>query len=220
MDDFEIYLRCQTYDLKINRAIEKFISRVKWLPLSAGLDVFKESHLLLRRQREALFEESKRGEERVRQRFNHSMMKKTDDLITRVEGLLSGSFPCNYQSKTDFTLRAPTRITNLMELHADILHRANQFDLQGDIEIDDGHSFTYQVHMFFTMYFQKQVIKSQFGLYDHTVRQEDDPPDDDLGDVNEVERRNLCSLLLIDFQLADLMNTNSDQSNLYLLKKG
>lgn len=84
MDDFEIYLRCQTYDLKLNRAIEKFISRVKWLPISAGLDVFKESHLLLRRQREALFEESKRGEERVRQRFNQSMMKKTDDIITRV----------------------------------------------------------------------------------------------------------------------------------------
>jgi hypothetical protein len=45
-------------------------------------------------------------------------------------------------------------------------------------------------------------------------------PDEDLGDVNEIERRNLSSLLLIDFQMVDLMNTNSDQTNLFLLKKG
>jgi hypothetical protein len=38
--------------------------------------------------------------------------------------------------------------------------------------------------------------------------------------VNEIERRNLSSLLLIDFQMVDLMNTNSDQTNLFLLKKG
>lgn len=147
-------------------------------------------------------------------------MKKTDDLIIRVEELIANNFPCNYQSKADFVLRTPTRITNLVELHTDILHRARQFDLHGDIEIDDGHSFAYQVHVFFTMYFQKQIIKSQFGLYDHTARQEDEGPDEELGDVNEVERRNLAGLLLIDFQMTDLMNTNSDQSNLFLLKKG
>ena len=47
-----------------------------------------------------------------------------------------------------------------------------------------------------------------------------EPPDEDMGDVNEIERRNLSSLLLIDFQMIDMMNTNSDQNNFYLLKKG
>jgi len=35
-------------------------------------------------------------------------------------------------------------------------------------------------------------------------------PDEEMGDINEIERRNLNSLLLIDFQMVDLMNTNSD----------
>jgi hypothetical protein len=45
-------------------------------------------------------------------------------------------------------------------------------------------------------------------------------PDEDLGDINEIERRNLNSLLLIDFQMVDMMNSNSDQNNLFLLRKG
>jgi hypothetical protein len=45
-------------------------------------------------------------------------------------------------------------------------------------------------------------------------------PDEEIGDVNEIERRNLNSLLLIDFQMIDYMNSNSDHSNIFLLKKG
>jgi hypothetical protein len=80
--------------------------------------------------------------------------------------------------------------------------------------------------VFFTLYFQKQIIKSQFSLYDHTVRdmkdqfEPNEPPDEDLGDINEIERRNLNSLLLIDLKMVDMMNTNSDNSNLQILKKG
>ncbi len=50
--------------------------------------------------------------------------------------------------------------------------------------------------------------------------EQNEPFDDEIGDINEIERRNLNSLLLIDFQMVDLMNSNSDQSNLFLLKKG
>jgi hypothetical protein len=45
-------------------------------------------------------------------------------------------------------------------------------------------------------------------------------PDEDIGDINEIERRNLNSLLLIDFQMVDMMNSNSDNNNIYLVKKG
>ena len=82
-------------------------------------------------------------------------MQKTDDLIIQMEEILGTSFSCNFIAKEDFKLRAPLRITNLIELHANILHRAASFKIHGDIEIDDGHSFTYQVQVFFTLYFQK-----------------------------------------------------------------
>jgi hypothetical protein len=73
--------------------------------------------------------------------------------------------------------------------------------------------------VFFTLYFQRQIIKSQFSLYDQTIRDmkdayesNEEPADEDeeLGDINEVERRNLSSLLLIDYQMVDLMNSNGD----------
>ena len=37
-----------------------------------------------------------------------------------------------------------------------------------------------------------------------------EPPDEDLGDINEITRRNLKSLMLIDFQMVDFMNSNMD----------
>jgi hypothetical protein len=93
-------------------------------------------------------------------------MQKTDDLIIQMEEILERTFPCNFVNKEDFKLRAPLRIQNLFELQTDILQRAANFKIHGDIEIDDGHSFTYQVNVFFTMYFQRQLVKSRFSLYD------------------------------------------------------
>ena len=139
---------------------------------------------------------------------------------------MSSSFESNVQSKESFTRRVPLRISNLMHLQTDILERAAAFNIHGDIEIDEGHSFTYQVRVFFSMYFQKQIIKSRFSVYDQTVRdmkdayESNEPPDDDIGDINEIERRNLNSLLLIDFKMVDMMNSNSDHNNIFLLKKG
>ena len=40
------------------------------------------------------------------------------------------------------------------------------YGLNGDIELDHGYSFAHQITMFFPTYFQKQIIKSQFSLYD------------------------------------------------------
>jgi hypothetical protein len=49
---------------------------------------------------------------------------------------------------------------------------------------------------------------------------EPDLLNDGSSDINEIQRRNLKSLLLIDFSMVDMFNTNHDQANLFLLKKG
>ena len=82
-------------------------------------------------------------------------MRKTDDLIIEFEELMSSQFQCNIQEKEAFVSRVPLRIGNLMHLQADILDRAAAYDLHGDIEVDEGHSFAYQVRIFSTLYFQK-----------------------------------------------------------------
>ena len=35
------------------------------------------------------------------------------------------------------------KLTNLMELQMRIIERAEEFKIYGDIELDEGHSFTY-----------------------------------------------------------------------------
>lgn len=60
-----------------------------------------------------------------------------------MEEILAVTFPSNFTEKDSFKLSAPVRIQNVIQLQADILHRAAEFKIHGDIEIDDGHSFTY-----------------------------------------------------------------------------
>jgi hypothetical protein len=40
------------------------------------------------------------------------------------------------------------------------------FGIHGDMDIDSGHSFAYNIFVFFPTYFKTQVVKSQFAIYD------------------------------------------------------
>jgi|TARA_B110000285_G_scaffold219707_1_gene270611 hypothetical protein len=42
---------------------------------------------------------------------------------------------------------------------------ASAYQINGNVEIDNGFSFTYQVQVFFTVYYQKLVIESCYGRY-------------------------------------------------------
>ena len=59
MDDFEIYIRAQSYESKLYRTAEKFIARIKWLPYSKGFDILRESQIMIKNEREERFEENK-----------------------------------------------------------------------------------------------------------------------------------------------------------------
>ncbi len=99
------------------------------------------------------------------------MMKKTDDLIMEMEEILLEDYPAarsNYQNQIDsqsmgnqkdtqkskfgkipkfdvMEQRAPLRIQNIIEMYSRIEAMATQFSIRGNIEIDNGYSFTYQV---------------------------------------------------------------------------
>ena len=120
---------------------------------------------------------------------------------------------------------------------------AKQYEITGNVEIDDGFSFTYTVQVYFTVFYQKQVIESSFNRYNQMQRDPhqstkistDDQNskyraminrlyekfDSDFAqDFSEIQKRNLKSLLMVDFMLVDLQNTNADGASLPLLKKG
>jgi len=47
---------------------------------------------------------------------------------------------------------------------------ASAYQINGNVEIDNGFSFTYQVQVFFTVYYQKLVIESCYGRYNQLAR--------------------------------------------------
>lgn len=57
-------------------------------------------------------------------------------------------------------------VWNEIDLKLQLAAKALPFGIHGDLEIDSGHSFAYSIMVFFPTYFQSQVIKSQFALYD------------------------------------------------------
>lgn len=79
------------------------------------------------------------------------------------------------------------------------MKQAAYFNLRGDIEMDHGYTYCYQVTIFFPGYFQKQVLKSQFSVYDL----EEDP--------NQSKKRTLQSMVRIDTNIFRDVSTTKNQ---------
>lgn len=61
----------------------------------------------------------------------------------------------------------PDFVSNIYTLKIKITEAAKELmDFVGNIELDQGYSYAYNISTSFPSYFQKQVIKSQFSLYD------------------------------------------------------
>ena len=71
-----------------------------------------------------------------------------------------------------------------------------------DLEQDNGFSFAYQLTLFFPTEFQKQVIKSEFSIYDAFAGQNDDQ--------NQLKKRNFSSMLRVDPSIFRDIATNSN----------
>ena len=66
--------------------------------------------------------------------------------------------------------RGPSKLQNLLEMQERIERMASAYQINGNVEIDNGFSFTYQVQVFFTVYYQKLVIESCYGRYNQLAR--------------------------------------------------
>jgi hypothetical protein len=60
----------------------------------------------------------------------------------------------------------PDLINNLPEAKSRIVNLAHIYGLKADLDQDNGYSFAYQLSLFFPTHFQKQIIRSQFSIYD------------------------------------------------------
>ena len=54
----------------------------------------------------------------------------------------------------------PMTLWNEVELKIELAKISEEFSVAGDMEIDNGHSFSYSVTVFFPQKFQEQVIRN------------------------------------------------------------
>lgn len=53
-----------------------------------------------------------------------------------------------------------------MELKLALQDLSKVFGIHGDMELDNGNSFSYQIIVQFPTFFHTQVLRSQFAIYD------------------------------------------------------
>ena len=96
----------------------------------------------------------------------------------------------------------PDLINNIHQLKILILRKATTYDLVGDIEIDNGYSFSYQITVKFPPYFQRAVIKSQFSIYDLFAAEKD---------KNQIQKHTLNNMTRIDTNIFRDISTTKNQ---------
>lgn len=170
-DDIEVYIRGISYRNKINKLVNKFMSRLKWLPMEQRYDILTQAV--------KMHHEIKEANIKSQIDFKNLRSKKCRDahLINvnqelELKAIEENSY-CNvyanlFVNHTDKIKNSwksnhdivPDLVTDQYSLKLEILSRSAVWNLNGDIELDHGYSFTYQITTFFPTYFQKQVIKS------------------------------------------------------------
>jgi hypothetical protein len=103
--------------------------------------------------------------EKVRTKGETIIPADHEDQLQEFQEIMKHYFVTNYRNKvasksdrithtqkSDHQL-APTMINNILELKVTIVDKALEYGIYGDIELDQGYSFAYQITIFFPTYF-------------------------------------------------------------------
>ena len=163
-DDIEIYTRAVSYRNKVSKLVNKFMSRLKWTPLQHRYTIFENAYKAFKQQKNSNIEQQNRMVERIEERIktHHTM---TVELQEEMQEVLNNTYVKKYDmmytSVTDKIMNSwredhdvvPDYINNQHLLKIKILDLANLYGLVGNIELDHGYAFSYQVNGIFTTYF-------------------------------------------------------------------
>ena len=132
-------------------------------------------------------------QQELKEVLENTYAKKYEMFYTTVTAQIQNSWRADHDAVPDY-------INNQHHLKIKIVDLANKYALTGDIELDHGYAFSYQVNGIFTTYFQRQVIKAQFSLYDLFA----------VEDPNQVQKLTLNNLTRIDTNIfRDLSTTRN-----------
>lgn len=177
-DDIEVYLRVKTFRNQLFRTSNKLISFMKWIKYSDRYELLGESRRSMMRLRNEHNKKQRELCNTVADRLKEILIKSgvnQEKVVNAVVDTYTKSLNIKeYPSKADQLLsttkfdyaKLPMLHTLTIDLKLKLKEISKEFDITGDLEVDNGHSFTYQITVFFPVLFQKQVEKSKFDLYD------------------------------------------------------
>lgn len=139
-DDIEKYIENEVETLKVNRVVDRFLARLKWQWVSQRIELWKKSIFFIK----DLFEKS------VNQMKNLRGIDVSTSADTKV--------------KENIDL-PPMIITSTFQLQQLLNETGKDFGLQADLELDDGHSLSYQVTHLLPELFELQRQRLDWNPY-------------------------------------------------------
>ena len=163
-DDLEIYTRSVSYRNKVSKVVNKWMSRLKWLPMLHRFEVYERAIASKERQKAANIQAQFDFIDQIdaRARSMHTVTPEFEfelnDILNchyvRVHALMytttSEKVANSWRSDHD---NVPNLVNNQHELKLRILSTAEAFGIKGDIELDHGYSFSYRVTVKFPAHF-------------------------------------------------------------------
>ena len=176
-DDVEIYVRGVAYRNKVSKVVNKYMSRLKWLPMQHRYAIYEKVHEAFHDQKKTNIKAQNITVDKIEARVkkHHIMTPEAEQELSEVlNSMYARKYAGMYNTATEEISNSwradhdavPDFISNQHHLKIKIQDLSAKYGLTGDIEVDHGYPFTYQVTVKFPSIFQLQVIKSQFSLYD------------------------------------------------------
>ena len=161
----------------MSKVVNKFMSRLKWIPMLHRYEIYEKAiesklqqkELNLKKQFDFIDRIDSRAREFVT--MTPEVELELNDILNQHYARVYALMYQNQSEKITNSWRCdhdnvPNLLNNMHELKIRIKDAAETYGVTGDIELDHGYSFSYRVTVKFPQYFQKQVIKSQFSIYD------------------------------------------------------
>ena len=173
-------MRIVNYEAACNKLVERYINRAKWVPLTHRFDVYTQAQERVQNFKQAKLESQKTWQRRLEIKGKEIIeLKKLGERGYKELAQIKNALPYVKREKAIRTNKdalletasqtydlPPMVIWNQLDLKLQLEDLCKDFKIFGDMEVDEGNSFSYSVVVQFPTIFNAQMIKSQFAPYD------------------------------------------------------
>ena len=179
-DDFEVYFREILYKNKVNLIINSFKSCITFAPISKGNKIWKNSKFFLNNYFKKNFEKKMKD---IKNIYKSEKSHCPANDIKLFKEYFKSKYQFYYKMKNEFEdektcynfsydIYYPPMIISLnSEIRPYLKELCEYFNINFDLSIDKGKSFSYNINVFYPTYFGIQSKNFQFNPYELTFNE-------------------------------------------------